>query len=108
MRRAQIYGVNEGCSQNPSQDSGLLAQSSPQGTPGPLKTVCPVVDAVSFRCSAVTSWRAETAAHFSKFSPIATLTCSLANLFKAYMTAELSLERKTKLENWGYFKSNAG
>ena len=47
-------------------------------------------------------------AHFSKFLPVATLTCSLASLFKAYLTAELSLERKTKLENWDYFKSNAG
>ena len=42
-------------------------------------------------------------AHFSKFLPVATLTCSLASLFKAYLTAELSLERKTKLENWDYF-----
>ena len=65
-----------GVQSEPKPGSGLLAQNSHQDTPEPLKTACPMVDAVSFCCSAVTSWRAGTVAYFSKFSPVAWPICS--------------------------------
>ena len=65
-----------GVQSEPKPGSGLLARNSPQDTPESLKTACPMVDAVSFCCSAVTSWRAGTVAYFSKFSPVAWPICS--------------------------------